>query len=82
MHELVRHRYLLEGEDAAQTGVNPAVHDQLVVDGKVDPCLSRVFAFEEIGVAHQLMHENKHPEGNMVALVSAPREGLTELPGG
>lgn len=59
---------------------NAGAFNQLVVDGKVDPCLSRVFAFEEISVAHQLMHENKHPEGNMVALVSAPREGLTELP--
>ena len=59
---------------------NAAAFNQLVVDGKVDPCLSRVFAFEEISVAHQLMYENKHPEGNMVALVSAPREGLTELP--
>jgi len=31
-------------------------------------------------VAHQLMYENRHPEGNMVALVGAPREGLTDLP--
>jgi crotonyl-CoA carboxylase/reductase len=54
--------------------------NQMVLDGKIDPCLSRVFPFEEIGAAHQLMQENKHPEGNMVALVSAPREGLTELP--
>jgi crotonyl-CoA carboxylase/reductase len=59
---------------------NAAAFNQLVVDGKVDPCLSRVFAFEEIGQAHQLMQENKHPEGNMVALVSASREGLTDLP--
>ena len=59
---------------------NAAAFNQLVVDGKVDPCLSRVFAFEEIGQAHQLMHENKHPEGNMVALVSASQEGLKDLP--
>ncbi len=59
---------------------NAAAFNQLVIDGKIDPCLSRVFPFEEISVAHQLMYENKHPEGNMVALVSAPREGLTELP--
>jgi crotonyl-CoA carboxylase/reductase len=54
--------------------------NQLVVDGKVDPCLSRTFSFEDIGTAHQLMHENAHPEGNMAALVSAPKEGLTDLP--
>jgi hypothetical protein len=26
------------------------------------------------------MFENRHPEGNMAALVSAAREGLTDLP--
>jgi crotonyl-CoA carboxylase/reductase len=54
--------------------------NQLVVDGKIDPCLSQVFTFEEIGLAHQLMSENKHPEGNMAALVSALESGLTDLP--
>ncbi|HEV2907304.1 MAG TPA: crotonyl-CoA carboxylase/reductase, partial [Actinomycetota bacterium] len=43
-------------------------------------CLSRTFPFHDIGKAHQLMGENAHPEGNMAALVSAPREGLTDLP--
>jgi crotonyl-CoA carboxylase/reductase len=57
-----------------------AAFNQLVIDGKVDPCLSRTFRFEEIGTAHQLMSENRHPEGNMAALVSAPSEGLTDLP--
>jgi len=54
--------------------------NQLVVDGKIDPCLSQTFRFDEIGTAHQLMSENRHPEGNMAALVSAPKEGLTDLP--
>jgi crotonyl-CoA carboxylase/reductase len=54
--------------------------NQLVVDGRVDPCLSRTFGFHEIPEAHQLMAENRHPEGNMAALVCAPREGLTDLP--
>ncbi|MCP4962769.1 MAG: crotonyl-CoA carboxylase/reductase, partial [Actinomycetia bacterium] len=31
---------------------------QLVADGIIDPCLSRTFSFDEIGTAHQLMHEN------------------------
>jgi len=56
-----------------------AACNQLVVDGKIDPCLAKTFGFDEIGLAHQLMSENKHPEGNMAALVSAPRPGLTEL---
>lgn len=54
--------------------------NDLVVAGKIDPCLGRVFSFEQIGESHQLMHENRHPEGNMAALVSAPREGMTDLP--
>ena len=54
--------------------------NQMVIDGKIDPCVSRVFSFEEIPAAHQLMYENRHPEGNMVALVGAPREGLRDLP--
>jgi len=54
--------------------------NDLVVAGKIDPCLGRVFSFEGISEAHQLMSENRHPEGNMAALVSAPREGLTDLP--
>jgi crotonyl-CoA carboxylase/reductase len=54
--------------------------NQLVLDGKIDPCLSKTFAFDDIGTAHQLMFENAHPEGNMAALVSAPEEGLTDLP--
>jgi len=57
-----------------------AAFNQMVIDGKIDPCVSRVFSLEEIPVAHQLMYENRHPEGNMVALVGAPREGLTDLP--
>jgi crotonyl-CoA carboxylase/reductase len=54
--------------------------NQMVVDGRIDPCLSRTFRFDEIGLAHQLMSENKHPEGNMAALVGAPSEGLSDLP--
>jgi crotonyl-CoA carboxylase/reductase len=54
--------------------------NEMVLDGRIDPCLSRTFGFDEIPLAHQLMMENAHPEGNMAALVSAPREGLTGLP--
>ena len=57
-----------------------AAFNEMVIDGRIDPCLSRTFPFHDIGKAHQLMGENAHPEGNMAALVSAPREGLTDLP--
>jgi crotonyl-CoA carboxylase/reductase len=48
---------------------------KLVASGKIDPCLSRTFAFDEIGEAHQLMLDNRHPAGNMAALVNARKAG-------
>lgn len=53
--------------------------NQMVADGLVDPCLSRTFSFDEIGLAHQLMYENRHPMGNMVALVGAHDDKQTEI---
>jgi crotonyl-CoA carboxylase/reductase len=54
--------------------------NKLVMEGKVDPCLGKVFAFDEVGICHQLLHENRHPDGNMAILVGAPRPGLKEVP--
>lgn len=48
--------------------------NQLVIEKKIDPCLSKVFKFEETGLCHQLMKENKHPSGNMAILVGAKSE--------
>ncbi len=52
-----------------------AAINQLIIERKVDPCLSDTFTFDEIGHAHQLMHENKHPYGNMSCLVNATGTG-------
>jgi crotonyl-CoA carboxylase/reductase len=49
---------------------------RLVADGRIDPCLSHTFSFDEIGLAHQLMLDNQHPHGNMAALVNAREPGL------
>ena len=68
-----------QGSHFANDEQSNAFND-LVVAGKIDPCLSKTFSFEEIGTAHQLMFENRHPEGNMAALVGAPQQGLTDLP--
>ena len=46
-----------------------------VIAGKVETCLSGTFGCNEIGHAHQLMHENKHPYGNMACLVNATEQG-------
>ena len=49
--------------------------NQLVIDGKVNPGHSDTFSFDEIGLAHQKMHENKNI-GNMACLVNATEKGL------
>ncbi len=49
--------------------------NEMVASGEVDPALSQVFPLAEVGDAHQLMHENAHPPGNMSILVNATSEG-------
>ena len=49
--------------------------NQLIIDKKVDPCLSTTYPFDEIGHAHQLMRDNRHPHGNMACLVNAKSAG-------
>jgi crotonyl-CoA carboxylase/reductase len=48
-----------------------AAANQLVIEGKLDPCLTAVYAFDEVGLAHQRMYENKHTNGNVAVLVGA-----------
>ena len=45
--------------------------NQLVIDKKIDPCLSKTFEWKDTGLAHQIMKNNKHPSGNMSILVGA-----------
>jgi crotonyl-CoA carboxylase/reductase len=65
----------LQGSHFANDDQCKGIND-LVMDGKVDPCLARTFPFDGTAECHQLMRENKHPNGNMAILVNAPREGL------
>ncbi|MCP4420405.1 MAG: crotonyl-CoA carboxylase/reductase [Chloroflexi bacterium] len=51
-------------------------YNQLVVDGKIDPCLGDLYSFEDIGQAHYDMEEGKVVYGNRVALVGAKESGL------
>jgi crotonyl-CoA carboxylase/reductase len=50
--------------------------NQFVLDRRIDPCMSEVFAWEKIPSAHMKMWKNQHPPGNMAVLVNAPRTGL------
>jgi crotonyl-CoA carboxylase/reductase len=53
-----------------------AAYNQLVLDGKIDPCLGDVYAFEDIGKAHHDMEQGEVVFGNRVALLGAPEPGL------
>ena len=64
----------VQGSHLANDDQAEAVN-QLVIDGKVNPGHSDTFSFDEIGLAHQKMHENKNI-GNMACLVNATEKGL------
>jgi crotonyl-CoA carboxylase/reductase len=53
--------------------------NKLVVERRIDPCMSEVFAWEQIPKAHMRMMKNEHKPGNMAVLVSAPTTGLRTL---
>jgi crotonyl-CoA carboxylase/reductase len=50
--------------------------NKLVVDRRIDPCMSEVFSWAQIPKAHMRMLKNEHKPGNMAVLVSAPTTGL------
>ncbi len=68
------HQKRLQGSHVANDQEANAVNE-LVIQKKVDPCLSETYDYNQIGHAHQLMHENKHPSGNMACLVNATERG-------
>jgi crotonyl-CoA carboxylase/reductase len=49
--------------------------NRLAVSGKLDPCMSQAFTYDDLPTAHQLMHDNRHPYGNMAVLIGAPGFG-------
>ena len=50
--------------------------NRLVVERRIDPCMSEVFAWNDIPKAHTKMWKNEHLPGNMAVLVNAQRTGL------
>ncbi|WP_417316882.1 crotonyl-CoA carboxylase/reductase [Emcibacter sp.] len=51
--------------------------NRLVIDRRVDPCMSEVFSWNDIPRAHTKMWKNQHKPGNMAVLVSAKMPGMT-----
>lgn len=50
--------------------------NKMVIDRRVDPCMSECFPWSDIPKAHMRMWRNEHLPGNMAVLVSAPCTGL------
>jgi len=53
--------------------------NKLMVERRLDPCMSEVFPWAEIPAAHTKMRKNQHKPGNMAVLVQAPKTGLRTI---
>ena len=53
-----------------------AAANKLMIERRLDPCMSEVFEWKELPSAHMKMLRNEHLPGNMSVLVQAPRTGL------
>jgi crotonyl-CoA carboxylase/reductase len=53
--------------------------NRLVVERRIDPCMSEVFSWSDIPKAHTKMWKNQHLPGNMAVLVNATKTGLRTL---
>ncbi len=69
------HQKRLQGSHFAHLAQASAAN-KLMVERRLDPCMSEVFPWAEIPAAHMLMRRNQHKPGNMAVLVQAPRTGL------
>ena len=50
--------------------------NKLMVERRLDPCMSEVFGWSDIPSAHAMMLRNEYKPGNMAVLVQAPHTGL------
>ena len=53
--------------------------NNLVHDGAINPCMSEVFEWYKIPLAHEKMMNNEHKAGNMAVLVGANKTGLKTI---
>ncbi len=72
------HQKRLQGSHFAHLKQASAANN-LMVERRLDPCMSEVFPWAELPDAHMKMLRNEHKPGNMSVLVQAPRTGLRTL---
>ena len=72
------HQKRVQGSHFAHLAQASAAN-QLMIEERLDPCMSEVFEWTEIPEAHTKMLNNEHKPGNMSVLVSSTKLGLTNL---
>jgi len=53
--------------------------NKLMIERRIDPCMSEVFPWDDIPEAHMKMRKNEHKPGNMAVLVQAMQPGRRTL---
>ncbi len=69
------HQKRLQGSHFAHLK-QAAAANKLMLDRRLDPCMSEVFSWADLPEAHMKMRRNEHQPGNMAVLVQAPKPGL------
>ena len=72
------HQKRLQGSHFAHLK-QAAAANKLMLERRLDPCMSEVFTWNDLPLAHMKMLRNEHKPGNMAVLVQAPRTGLRTL---
>jgi len=72
------HQKRVQGSHFANLAQASAAN-RLLIERRLDPCMSEVFPWAEIPLAHTKMLRNEHKPGNMAVLVSAPQTGLRTI---
>ena len=72
------HQKRLQGSHFAHLKQASAAN-QLMLERRLDPCMSEVFTWADLPLAHMKMMKNQHKPGNMAVLVQSPRTGLRTL---
>ena len=72
------HQKRLQGSHFANLKQASAAN-QLMLERRLDPCMSEVFPWPDVPAAHVKMRRNEHKPGNMAVLVNAQRTGLVSF---
>ncbi|MGB0498133.1 MAG: crotonyl-CoA carboxylase/reductase [Rubricella sp.] len=72
------HQKRLQGSHFAHLKQASAAN-KLMIERRLDPCMSEVFEWKDLPEAHMKMLRNEHKPGNMAVLVCSPTTGLRTM---